>query len=144
MQRIRGLTIALQAGDTAQALAFYSDVLGRDPDYAAHDDFHEWEVCGGAWLQLSSGHATVTAISGRVRFEVEDIAAEITRLRERGVQVAEPETLPQVVVFTNFTDPWGNQLGLYQDIAGPDGPPEIGGSAADESHFVSGIALDSR
>lgn len=48
-----------------------------------------------------------------------DIAAEIERLHRLGLEVAERTTLPWVAVFTDFTDPWGNRLGLYQDIAGP-------------------------
>jgi predicted enzyme related to lactoylglutathione lyase len=139
MSKRPGLTVTVQVGETAVALAFYSGVLGREPDYVAHDDFHEWEVCERAWLQVSSGHETPAACSSRVRFEVADIAAEIERLRALGVAVAEPTTLPDVVVFTDFTDPWGNRLGLYQDIAGVGGPPEVGGSAADETLFRAGI-----
>jgi predicted enzyme related to lactoylglutathione lyase len=139
MSRIHGLTVAVQVGDTAEALSFYARVLGRGPDYAAHDDFHEWEICQRAWLQVSSGHEIPTPTSARLRFEVADIAAEIERLRRFGVELDEPTTLPRVAVFTDFTDPWGNRLGLYQDLAGPDGPPEVGGSAADESLFREGI-----
>lgn len=139
MSKVRGLTIAVQVGNTAQALSFYSVVLGRDPDYVAHDDFHEWEICERAWLQVSSGHESPKAASSRLRFEVADIAAEIERLRRLGLEVAEATTLAQVAVFTDFTDPWGNRLGLYQDIAGPDGPLEVGGSASDESLFRSGV-----
>jgi predicted enzyme related to lactoylglutathione lyase len=139
MSKVHGLTIAIQVGNTVEALRLYSAVLGRGPDYVAHDDFHEWEVCKGAWLQVSSGHENPGLTSSRLRFEVADIAAEIEQLRGLGVEVAEPTTLPDVVVFTDFTDPWGNRLGLYQDIAGPDGPPEVGGSASDESLFRSGI-----
>lgn len=144
MARVQGLTIAIRVGHTARALSFYSGVLGRGPDYVAHDDFHEWEICGRAWLQVSSGHESPIPTSSRVRFEVADIAAEIERLRGLGVEVADPTTLPDVAVFTDFTDPWGNRLGLYQDIAAPDGPPEVGGSAADESLFRPGIVTSHR
>lgn len=144
MPTARGLTISIQVGDTSHALDFYSALLDRSPDYVAHDDFHEWEICGGAWLQLSSGHARIIAASSRVRFEVDDITAEIRRLRDRGISVAEPTTLPGVAVFTDLADPWGNRLGLYQDIAAPDGPPTVGGSVRDESHFVSGVVTGDR
>src|SRR5215813_7132868 len=85
-----GLTIALRVGDTDEAVAFYTRVLGRGPDFVAHEDFHEWEICPGAWLQVSSGHGTNgVSSSSRLRFEVDDIAAEIDRLCALGIEVAE-------------------------------------------------------
>lgn len=140
----RGMTIALKTGDTTQALAVYSAIIGRKPDFSAHDDFHEWEICQGSWLQLSTGHTTIVATSSRVRFEVRNIEEEIARLRTQGVDVDEPTTLPRVVIFTDFKDPWGNNLGLYQDIAGPEGPVAVGGSALDPSHFVPGVVEGDR
>ena len=114
------MTISIQVGDFPRALSFYSSVLGREPDNIVRGDRPEWEICRGAWFQLISGNSDVAAPSGRVRFEVTDITAEIARLRSLGIEVAEPTTLPGVAVFTDFTDPWGNRLGLAHDFAEPE------------------------
>lgn len=47
-------------------------------------------------------------------------------------------TRRSAVSFVDFEDPWGNQLGFYEDLA-PNGqkPPEPGGSVRDESLFVT-------
>lgn len=147
MSKVRGLTIALNAGDTAQAVAFYTSILGKKPDFAVHEDFHEWEISPGAWLQISSGHTedknAASNVGGRIRFQVADILAEAARLRGDNIAVEEVESLPRVVAYTNFSDPWGNKLGFYQDLAGPEGPIEVGGRSGDESLFVKGVAASS-
>jgi predicted enzyme related to lactoylglutathione lyase len=120
MSETHGLTISIQVGDIPRALSFYTAIFGRAPDNVVGGDRPEWEICRDAWVQLVSGHSDNTAPSSRVRFEVTDINAEIARLRSLGIEVAEPTTLPEVAVFTDFTDPWGNRLGLAHDFAGPE------------------------
>jgi hypothetical protein len=44
-------------------------------------------------------------------------------------------TLPGVVSFINFEDPWGNRLGYYEDIVPSHEQHEPGGSAHDERLF---------
>jgi hypothetical protein len=41
-----------------------------------------------------------------------------------------------VVTFADLSDPWGNPLGLFQDIAGVEGPAVPGGTVRDEGHFT--------
>lgn len=146
MSSIRGLTVAVTVGDTDTAVAFYTNILGKKPDFAVHQDLHEWEISPGAWLQVFSGHSSPNAagnVGGRIRFEVDDIEAEAVRLRGEGIAVEEIESLPRVVAYTNFSDPWGNKSGFYQDLAGPEGPIEVGGKVGDESLFVKGVATGS-
>ncbi|WP_226345986.1 VOC family protein [Agilicoccus flavus] len=114
MAELSGLTIAINAGDNTEVLDFYTLVFDRGPDTAPLDDFLEWEVCRGTWLQISTGHDRPGANNARVRFECDDIDSASARLHEAGVPLGEVVTVPDVVAFLNFSDNWGNALGFYQ------------------------------
>ncbi len=139
MPAVIGMTFMLRTGPTGEAVAFYRELLGRDPDYSPHQDFHEWQVRPDAWLQVATEARDITPSSFRLRFQVHDLATAVVRLRARGVEVHEPTTLPGVVAFTDFADPWGNPLGFYQEVATGQGPRVPGGSAGDEALFRPGI-----
>ncbi len=131
-----GLTIALQAGADTIARTFYATLFGREPDCSPHEDFHEWQITRDAWVQIHTGCDPVTPSLNRMRFQVDDLTAATDALSTRGITVDAPTTLPGVVVFTNLSDPWGNPLGLFQDIASGDSPVIPGGTVRDASHFL--------
>ncbi|MBW3085099.1 hypothetical protein KEM60_01292 [Austwickia sp. TVS 96-490-7B] len=114
MADVRGMTIALNAGDFTEVLDFYTLVFGHGPDTAPLDDFLEWQISPGAWLQLSTGHDRPGANNARVRLEVGDIDTAVGRLAGGSVPVGEVVVVPDVVSFVNFSDNWGNALGFYQ------------------------------
>ena len=119
---VRGLTIAVHAGDRDEALAFYSALIGREPDLGPDPDFYEWEISPGAWLQLATGRTDINPSSFRLRFQVEDIEASVGVLRAKGFEPGDIKWLPGLVAFANLTDPWGNPLGVYQDLGVVAGP----------------------
>lgn len=135
----RGMALQVHVGDMAQARAFYSGLFGRAPDFAPHEDFLEWQVCAGAevWWQIVGTPGAVDALRTRVRLLVDDVAAAVERART-GLRVEPtPVTeLPGVVAFTDFEDPWGNQLGFYEDLVPSGQQREPGGSVHDESMFI--------
>lgn len=114
MADVRGLTIALNAGDFTEVLDFYTQVFGHGPDTAPLDDFLEWQICPGAWLQISTGHDRPGANNARVRLEVEHIETAVKRLTTAEVPVGDIVVVQDVVSFANFSDNWGNALGYYQ------------------------------
>lgn len=114
MDTPRGMTIALNAGEGSAVLEFYTRVFERGPDTAPMDDFLEWQICPGAWLQLSTGHERPGANNARVRFEVDELPGAVQRMQAGGVPMGEVVTVPGVVAFSNFSDHWGNALGFYQ------------------------------
>ena len=113
---VRGLTVALHVGDRDEALAFYCALIGRDPDLGPDPDFYEWEISPGAWLQLATGREDIKPSSFRLRLQVEDIDASVVLLSHKGFEPGEIRRLPGLVAFANITDPWGNPLGVYQDL----------------------------
>lgn len=114
MADVRGMTIALNAGDFTEVLDFYSLVFGHGPDTAPLDDFLEWQICPGAWLQISTGHDRPGANNARVRLEVDHIETAVKRLTAAKVPVGDIVVIQDVVSFANFSDNWGNALGFYQ------------------------------
>ncbi|GAB96902.1 putative enzyme related to lactoylglutathione lyase [Kineosphaera limosa] len=114
MAQLLGMTIAINAGDIDDVLDFYTRVFGRGPDTAPMDDFLEWQICPGTWLQLSTGHDRPGANNARMRFEVRDIDEAVGRMAQAQVPIGEIVRVPEVVAFANFSDNWGNALGFYQ------------------------------
>jgi predicted enzyme related to lactoylglutathione lyase len=115
---VRGLTIAVHAGAREEALAFYCAFIGRDPDLGPDPDFYEWEISPGAWLQLATGRANIAPSSFRLRLQVDDIEKSAEILRRKGFALGPVKRLPGLVTFANLPDPWGNPLGIYQDVGG--------------------------
>jgi predicted enzyme related to lactoylglutathione lyase len=113
---VRGLTIAIHVGDRNEALAFYCALIGRDPDMGPDPDFYEWEISPGAWLQLATGREQIQPSSFRLRLKVDDIEKAVEVLSAKGFQPGAIKRLPGLVTFANLTDPWGNPLGIYQDM----------------------------
>jgi len=113
---VRGLTIAVHAGDRYEALAFYCALIGRDPDLGPDADFYEWEISPGAWLQLATGRSDMAPASFRLRFEVEDIDKAVQVLQMKGFTPGAVKVLPGLVAYSNLIDPWGNPLGVYQNL----------------------------
>jgi predicted enzyme related to lactoylglutathione lyase len=119
---VRGLTIAVHAGNRDEALAFYCALIGRDPDLGPDPDFYEWEISPGAWLQLATGRTDINPSSFRLRLRVEDIESAVGVLKAKGFEPGDIKRLPGLVAFANLTDPWGNPLGVYQDLGVAAGP----------------------
>jgi predicted enzyme related to lactoylglutathione lyase len=134
-----GMTLQVQVGDLARAREFYTALLGSSPEFEPHQDFLEWRVIPGGetWLQAVGVTALVRPLTNRVRFGVADIRTERGRLVGLGIDVSPVTALPGVVAFVDFADPWGNALGLYQDLAASGQQPVAGGSVRDDDQFVT-------
>ena len=109
-------TIQLKVQDFATATAWYERLIGRPADLAPNDSIHEWEVFPGGWIQVTAGSRVEDP--GRVRFGVADVERERSRaVDELGIEVSEVTVVPGLVAYCNVDDPWGNRLGLFQDLA---------------------------
>jgi predicted enzyme related to lactoylglutathione lyase len=110
-------SLAIQAGvdDMAGARAFYDRLFGREPDFAPAEDLQEYETHPGAWFQITT--AVEPGQMQRVRFGVPDLAVARDQLLADGIAVSEAEELPGVSRWCNFSDPYGNRLGVFQDLS---------------------------
>ena len=117
-ERFSGMTTQLYVAERVAGRRFYTVLFGCEPDFAPDEDFLEWRVAAGTecWIQVVA--AQTRPLPTRLRFRVDDIRATIAWSRTAlGVDPTEPEELPGVVRYTDFSDPWGNRLGFYQDLA---------------------------
>ena len=137
--RLGGMTLQVYVPTDALAAArtFYSDLFGTPSQFQPHDDFLEWAPIPGTelWLQVV-GVVEAQPLTNRVRFQVDDIHQARKHLARLDVEHTEPIELPEVVAFLDFSDPWGNRLGYYQDLL-PSGRQATypGTSARDPSVF---------
>jgi catechol 2,3-dioxygenase-like lactoylglutathione lyase family enzyme len=114
-----GLTIQLWVGDGSAGRGWYARLFGRPPDFTpfSHDTFCEWIFKPGYWEIHVVEKDHPEPRQAPVRFGVEDIHAARQQVLELGVGADAIEELPGVVRWCNFTDPWGNRLGFYQDLS---------------------------
>jgi hypothetical protein len=89
-------------------------LLGREVDLSPADGVVEFRIVAGCWLQLYEGTG---GVEGVFRFGVADIEGARSRLLELGVAVSPVEELPGVIAYCEFTDPYGNRLSPYQELA---------------------------
>lgn len=120
-----GLTIQVRVGDLAAGLAWYERLLGRPPDRdhagdasasAASGAITEWELQPNCWLQLAPG--VPAAGFGPLRLGVRDIEEARPRVAEAlGIAVSPIQRIEGIAAWCDFADPFGNRLGLVQDLA---------------------------
>jgi hypothetical protein len=67
-------------------------------------------------LQLATGRENIAPSSFRLRLLVDDIEKARQVLATKGIEAGPVQKLPSLVAFANLTDPWGNPLGIYQDL----------------------------
>ncbi|HET7329126.1 MAG TPA: VOC family protein [Nocardioidaceae bacterium] len=113
-KRLQGVTLQVGVSDLARARAFYDELFGDEPDFAAADDFQEYEAHPGFWFQITTRIRPVNL--RRLRFGVADINGVRNAVVAMGCSVSETGELPGVVAWCDFSDPDGNPLGLYQDL----------------------------
>ena len=107
------VTIGVPVPSLPEAEAWYAKLLGPDVE-TAHPvpGIAEFKVAPGVWLQLfeKTGTGAENAI---VRFSVKDFAAAQNARTAKGIDTGKAETIPGVVTYSEFRDPFGNPLGFY-------------------------------
>jgi hypothetical protein len=116
--RLTSVTIGLPVASLPDASAWYARLLDRTSDLEPVPGVEEFEPIPGCWLQLFEGPPG-QGCAGVVRFGVTDVQAERARLVGLGIPVGPIERVEGVIAFCDLTDPWGNQLSLYQVLAEP-------------------------
>jgi predicted enzyme related to lactoylglutathione lyase len=107
--------VAIAVSDAERARKFYQETLELMPTTAA---------MGGAWVEYELGAMTIgvgchpawqpSRDGTTVAFEVDDIDAAISKLKERGVGFDLDKTETPVCWMAQFRDPDGNKLLVHQ------------------------------
>ena len=113
---VTSVTMQVRVPDAAGAAGWYERLLGRPADIAPSDDIAEWQLVPDCWLQVVKARPKPTA--ARMRFGVADIQGEIERLAaDLGVAASDIQTFGGLVAWCDVADPYGNPIGLFQDLA---------------------------
>ncbi len=107
--------VAIAVSDAEEARKFYQGILGLKPSHTAME---------GAWVEYDLGGTTIgvgchpawqpSRDGTSVAFEVDDIDATMTRLKEGGVVFDMEKTETPVCWMAQFRDPSGNKLLVHK------------------------------
>ncbi|MEQ1900081.1 MAG: VOC family protein [Devosia sp.] len=107
------VTIGLPVPALSEAEAWYASFLGPDVEFIHPvPGIVEFKIAPGVWLQLFET-ADQEAASSVVRFSVTDFEAAQSARAGVGIETGEAVIVPDAVTFSEFSDPYGNALGLY-------------------------------
>jgi catechol-2,3-dioxygenase len=123
MLSMHPVDVMLTATDLGAAKEFYSDRIGLDV-LIETDDFVTFRCGGDSRLVVTQTSSPNTEQQTRASWRVADVAAEVSELRARGVEVVEYDepglkTVDGVAdvgfaLSAWFVDPGGNTIGLLQ------------------------------
>ncbi|MAP93629.1 MAG: glyoxalase/bleomycin resistance/extradiol dioxygenase family protein [Ponticaulis sp.] len=126
MARFGAPTPILRIFDEAKAREFYLDFLGFSLQFEHRFDenlpIYLGIELGACELHLSEHHGDCSP-GARIRIEVEDLLAYLSHLRAKDYRFAkpgEPEEAPWGEISCTLTDPFGNRLTLFEELASPD------------------------
>lgn len=90
----------------------------RPPDFIPHDNFWEWELMAGVWIQVVHHDESAPRTTPPIRLGVDDIERERRRIVDMlAVPMFPLFDPPEVPVrWGTFEDPWGNRIGLFQPL----------------------------
>lgn len=106
-------TVGVPVSSIVDAEAWYLDLFGADVELLKpFPGVVEFKVAPGVWYQIFEidDHEPSGTV---VRFLVDDIAAAQANWADAGIDTGEAIQIPNVVTYSEFTDPDGNALGLY-------------------------------
>ncbi|HKO20403.1 MAG TPA: VOC family protein [Acidobacteriaceae bacterium] len=104
------LFAGIPVADYAAALKWYERLLGSPPTFFPHDTEAVWELAEHRYVYIvqqpeHAGHAMHTLF-------VDDLAALVTQIAERGLDPVKRETYANGVRKTTYRDPDGNEIGF--------------------------------
>jgi predicted enzyme related to lactoylglutathione lyase len=101
--------------DYGAARAWYSRVIGREPDLEPVEGVAEWQITATAWLQLITD--AERAGTSAVRIGVDDLDAQIAELADAGIEAGEPVVIADMVTVVDVNDPDGNEVSFVAEIS---------------------------
>ncbi len=112
-ERFEEVTVGVPVSSVANAEAWYLDFFGHDTEVLRPvPGVVEFNIAPGFWFQIFETNDPQPS-AATVRFLVDDIGVSQAEWAEVGIKTGEPVHVPDVVTFTEFSDPDGNPLGLY-------------------------------
>lgn len=113
MAMFQSITVALPVFSLEQAVDWYRKLLGAVEEMNPAPGVWEFQLTSSAWLQLfelEPGSPNPAVL----RLEVDDVGASHELALRLETEVGAIETVPGVIRYFEFTDPFGNQLSFYE------------------------------
>ena len=111
--KIKSVTIGLPVADLNSAVEWYRRLLGEVEEVEPAPGVWEFQIIPPVWLQLfeNEPQGSNPAV---LRLESENIEASRMLAVSLGTDVGEIETVPEIIRYFEFHDPFGNQLSFYE------------------------------
>jgi len=119
------VNVEISVSDTERARAFWSGLFGWEwQDFRGPTEYPMTRADDATGVALSN--ATPETRGTRVYYDVEDIQAGITQVKELGGRADEAMPVPNMGWFVTCRDPDGNDFGLWQSDEDAPMPAEMG------------------
>lgn len=110
--KVSDIFVSIGVADHAAGCAWWSTLIGRAPDRRPMPSCCEWDLTDSVLLQVLDNpkQGAVDTVSLRL----EELDAEIARLRGEGISIDDPEKVPgfDKLRIATFADPDGNTVNL--------------------------------
>lgn len=113
--KIDSVIAVVPAKEQDTAVAWYSNLLGREADIVPAVGVAEWKLADNAWLQVTTepGHAGSTSVI----FGVSDLETQRAACADAGVSIGEVVEYAGVVKTAEAVDPDGNKVIFAQALS---------------------------
>ncbi|WP_245989924.1 VOC family protein [Litoreibacter meonggei] len=107
------VTVGVPVSSIAEAETWYLNFLGAETEIMRpFPGVVEFKVAPDTWVQLFEVENQQPS-GAIIRFLVEDMADAQRERAELGINTGDAIDIPGVVTYSEFADPFGNALGLY-------------------------------
>jgi hypothetical protein len=113
-----GAVLDVGVTDLGRAEAFYTTLIGREPDLRPQPDQREWRLHRDPEVafRITGDHGS--AGYGQLAIGVADLAAERSRLALHWADLPDVTQKPGVIALLRLHDPDANAVTLWQDLLG--------------------------
>jgi catechol 2,3-dioxygenase-like lactoylglutathione lyase family enzyme len=112
--QLKSVTFGITVEDLDAATAWYTRLLGVEPEIEPDQGIIEFCLLPGVWLQLSEGAASTIQGGASINLQVADIEAGREALKRMGIKAGPVERIEDVVALCDFSDLDGRPLSLVQ------------------------------
>lgn len=110
MTQVDHVLAVLAVTDLDRARTWFTGLFGREPDNNPMESLIEWQVRGGAWVQITADPAR--AGHGLLNLAVPDLDEAVRELRDRSLEPGEIVEANKGVRLCPLPDPDGNAIQL--------------------------------
>jgi predicted enzyme related to lactoylglutathione lyase len=115
--------IEIPADDTGKSREFWGSLFGWTfEQFPGPAEYHIARIDDRSGVAISNMEPGKRGT--RSYFDVDDIAAEATRVTELGGEAASPQPVPGMGWFATCKDPQGNEFGLWQTDSSAPAPSD--------------------